>query len=204
MCAEKPAGVRDGTEVFALGGFTETLAGIQAGILKVRIRARQPQPRDGYLSLRNSSWPPLGYSEVRFAALFGPHAISDLSPGYARKRTSLIFTCTNRRESRPLVCPRLVASHPPPSLVQGTPVRGVRATQQPVGQITCVFRAPRVQPFLKKYSDFQKSQISRYTRRLVPTRGALRGRHGRWARDAVDVEVPLTNGTDADGEVVWS
>jgi hypothetical protein len=25
MCADKPAGVRDGTEVFALGGFTETL-----------------------------------------------------------------------------------------------------------------------------------------------------------------------------------
>jgi hypothetical protein len=41
-------------------------------------------------------------------------------------------------------------------------------------------------------------------RRLVPTRGALRGRHGRWVRDAVDVDVPLTNGTDADGEVVWS
>jgi hypothetical protein len=39
MCAEKPAGVRDGTEVFALGGFTETLGGIQAGILKVRVRA---------------------------------------------------------------------------------------------------------------------------------------------------------------------
>jgi hypothetical protein len=42
------------------------------------------------------------------------------------------------------------------------------------------------------------------SRRLAPTRGALRGRHGRWARDAVDVEVPLTNGADADGEVVWS
>jgi hypothetical protein len=25
MCAEKPAGARDGTEAFALGGFTETL-----------------------------------------------------------------------------------------------------------------------------------------------------------------------------------
>jgi hypothetical protein len=34
--------------------------------------------------------------------------------------------------------------------------------------------------------------------------GAFRGRHGRWVRDAVDVDVPLTNGTDADGEVVWS
>ena len=37
-----------------------------------------------------------------------------------------------------------------------------------------------------------------------PQEGALRGRHGRWVRDAVDVDVPLTNGTDADGEVVWS
>jgi hypothetical protein len=81
---------------------------------------------------------------------------------------------------------------------------GVRAAQQPDGQITCVFSRAHVQPLLKKYSDFQKSQISPYIRRLVPTRGALRGRHGRWARDAVDVEVPMTNGTDADGEVVWS
>ena len=28
MCADRSAGVRDGTEVFALGGFTETLAAI--------------------------------------------------------------------------------------------------------------------------------------------------------------------------------
>jgi hypothetical protein len=38
----------------------------------------------------------------------------------------------------------------------------------------------------------------------VPTRGAYRDRHGRWVRDAVDVTVSLTNGTEADGEVVWS
>jgi hypothetical protein len=36
------------------------------------------------------------------------------------------------------------------------------------------------------------------------TRGALRGRHGRWVRDAVDVAVSLTNDIQADGEVVWS
>jgi hypothetical protein len=36
MCAEKSAGVRDGTEAFA---FTETLGGIQAAILKVWVRA---------------------------------------------------------------------------------------------------------------------------------------------------------------------
>ena len=41
------------------------------------------------------------------------------------------------------------------------------------------------------------------------TRGALRGRHGRWERDAVDAAASAhasaqTNGADADGEVVWS
>jgi hypothetical protein len=36
MCAEKSAGARDGTEALA---FTETLGGIQAAILKVRVRA---------------------------------------------------------------------------------------------------------------------------------------------------------------------
>jgi hypothetical protein len=41
------------------------------------------------------------------------------------------------------------------------------------------------------------------------TRGALRGRHGRWVRDAVDATVSVhesvrANGTEADGEVVWS
>jgi hypothetical protein len=74
----------------------------------------------------------------------------------------------------------------------------------PTGKSPGQFTAPAVQPLVKKYSDFQKCQISPISRRLVPTRGALRGRHGRLVRDAVDVDVPLTNGTDADGEVVWS
>ena len=39
MCAERPAGARYGTEAFALGGFTDTLGGIQAAILKVKVRA---------------------------------------------------------------------------------------------------------------------------------------------------------------------
>jgi hypothetical protein len=46
MCAEKPADVRDGTEGFALGGFTETLGGIQAAILEGQ------GPRSGRLSRR--------------------------------------------------------------------------------------------------------------------------------------------------------
>jgi hypothetical protein len=41
------------------------------------------------------------------------------------------------------------------------------------------------------------------------TRGALRGRHGRWERDAVDATVSVhgsvrANDIEADGEVVWS
>ena len=44
--------------------------------------------------------------------------------------------------------------------------------------------------------------------RPAPTRGALRGRHGRWERDAVDAASAhasaQTNGAEADGEVVWS
>jgi hypothetical protein len=37
-----------------------------------------------------------------------------------------------------------------------------------------------------------------------PKRGAYRERHIRWAKDAVDADVLKTNGTDADGEIVWS
>jgi hypothetical protein len=35
-------------------------------------------------------------------------------------------------------------------------------------------------------------------------RGALRGRHERWERDAVDAAAHETNAPGADGEVVWS
>jgi hypothetical protein len=45
-----------------------------------------------------------------------------------------------------------------------------------------------VQPLPQKYSDFQKSQISLYPSPSRLTRGALRGRHGRWVRDAVDAD----------------
>jgi hypothetical protein len=44
MCAEKSAGVRYGTEAFALGGSTETLGGMQAAILKVRVRSGRLSP----------------------------------------------------------------------------------------------------------------------------------------------------------------
>jgi hypothetical protein len=61
-----------------------------------------------------------------------------------------------------------------------------------------------VQPFLKKYSDFPKPQITF----MSP---AVRSRkEGRWPSsrtlgpDAVDAAALLTNSADADGEVVWS
>jgi hypothetical protein len=40
--------------------------------------------------------------------------------------------------------------------------------------------------------------------RPAPTRGALRGRHGRWKRDAVDAAVSRDERTEADGKGVWS
>jgi hypothetical protein len=45
---------------------------------------------------------------------------------------------------------------------------------------------------------------SAYGLHPVPMKRAFRDRHERWAQDAVDAGVPLTNGTNADGEVVWS
>ena len=37
-----------------------------------------------------------------------------------------------------------------------------------------------------------------------PLRGALRGRHERWGRGAMDVQAALTNAAGADGEIVRS
>jgi hypothetical protein len=60
------------------------------------------------------------------------------------------------------------------------------AANQPDGQITSDFQ---------KWCQAPKSKIFRFCRRAnqrydsrhpVPTRGALRDRHGRWVRDAVD------------------
>jgi hypothetical protein len=53
---------------------------------------------------------------------------------------------------------------------------------------------------------FPKSMFS--SMRPALTRGTLRGRHERWAQDAMDVTDPAllrkTTGSAADGEVVWS
>ncbi len=61
----------------------------------------------------------------------------------------------------------------------------------------------RVQPHWKKYSDFPKRKISAIFSPSRPTEGrvAIVTAAG---RDAVDADAPITNGVDADGEVVWS
>jgi len=60
-----------------------------------------------------------------------------------------------------------------------------------------------VQPSAQKYSDFPKTQITLFSWPSCPTEGrfAIVTDAG---QDAVDVEAPITNGADADGEVVWS
>jgi hypothetical protein len=70
----------------------------------------------------------------------------------------------------------------------------------PDGQITHF----RVQPRSQKYFPFTSdpNHFTYYSRLVLP--------EGRLAivtdagRDVVDVEVSITNGTDADGKVVWS
>jgi hypothetical protein len=55
----------------------------------------------------------------------------------------------------------------------------------------------------KKYSAFPNSKSKASCARLVPPEGRLAIVTDA-GRDAVDAEVPLTNGTEADGEVVWA
>jgi hypothetical protein len=82
----------------------------------------------------------------------------------------------------------------------------------PDGQIKDLlkrFNLIAVQSCCEKYfvSPFGRNSFIDSPSRL--TRGALRGRHGRWVRDAVDVKrraptLARTNGVFTDGEVVWS
>jgi hypothetical protein len=73
----------------------------------------------------------------------------------------------------------------------------------PDGQIIWAIYRPSCPAPLKKYSDFPKTQITLYPRPSCPTEGrfAIVTDAG---QDAVDVEAPITNGAEADGEVVWS
>jgi hypothetical protein len=64
-------------------------------------------------------------------------------------------------------------------------------------------------PAIKKYSESQNMDLTASDFRIIllPSRSFQRGgsRSSRYVeRDAVDVEAPLTNGAEADGQVVWS
>jgi len=62
-----------------------------------------------------------------------------------------------------------------------------------------------VQSLFEKYFACPVGQITSTSfRRPASIRGALRDRHERWVRDAMDAAVSLTSDTKADGEVVWS
>jgi hypothetical protein len=61
-----------------------------------------------------------------------------------------------------------------------------------------------VQSCREKYFALSRPQITGIFPASCLTRGAYRDRHGRWVRDAVDAAALLTNGAQADGEVVWS
>jgi hypothetical protein len=73
----------------------------------------------------------------------------------------------------------------------------------PVGQIREQLSELAVQPHLQKYFCFSEPQIKANDSSSRPTEG----RHAivtAAGRDAVDADAPITNGTEADGEVVWS
>jgi hypothetical protein len=56
----------------------------------------------------------------------------------------------------------------------------------------------------QKYFAFPETGNPLSMRHPEPARGALRDRHGCWARDAMDAKAVQTSAAGADGEVVWS
>jgi hypothetical protein len=56
---------------------------------------------------------------------------------------------------------------------------------------------------LQKYSDFQNVKSGVYLSSFHPTEGRIAIVTAAGG-NAVDVDAPLTNGAEADGEVVWS
>jgi hypothetical protein len=72
----------------------------------------------------------------------------------------------------------------------------------PSGQISRAGDLP-VQPHFLKYSHSRFTQIKSISSAVPPHRGAYRDRHGRGAGCGGRGQ-RVTNGADADGEVVWS
>src|SRR5689334_1635101 len=63
----------------------------------------------------------------------------------------------------------------------------------------------RVKSLGEKYFAFPEAQIRCMSIPVPPPlRGALRDRHERWVRDAMDVFARKTSGESTDGEGVWS
>jgi hypothetical protein len=81
-------------------------------------------------------------------------------------------------------------------------VRDERAIQ-PDGQIRTALANLPVQSPQQKYFASRVGQIISTTRAVLSHRGVLRNVINA-GRDAVDAGALLTNGADADGEVVWS
>jgi len=73
----------------------------------------------------------------------------------------------------------------------------------PDGQISRAIYRPLSSPFCKNILIFRTPNQFYIPRRLVPSEGrfAIVTDAG---RDAVDADAPITNGAEADGEVVWS
>ena len=59
-------------------------------------------------------------------------------------------------------------------------------------------------PLAKNFFAFRFGRNRNRANHPVPLRGALRERHGRRARDAMDAAARETGDADADVEVVWS
>jgi hypothetical protein len=79
-----------------------------------------------------------------------------------------------------------------------TGIAFVDGANEAAALLICLSSPPR-----KNFSLFFRRKSPAYGRYPVPHRRGVGHRHGRWAWDAMDAEVPLTNGADADGEVVW-
>jgi hypothetical protein len=80
-------------------------------------------------------------------------------------------------------------------------IAGIRkSTDLPDGQISELV----VQPHLQKYFPSRQTQIKSISPAVPPhTEGRIMI-VANAGRDAVDADAPLTNGADADGQVVWS
>jgi len=74
------------------------------------------------------------------------------------------------------------------------------AANQPDGQITSDFQKSCQAPKSKIFRLAVGQISARDFGRPVPTRGALRDRHGRWVRDAVDAAAVRASDSEPDDE----